>query len=405
MSASRGSSISASLSTTAVFERSRNLLDKQRNAAEQERQSFAAERALWDIERQALYARVQELEQALSLKNGQTMSKQSVSAISPEIGSPPFGNFSNKGGVDGFGSFPNGNGAIHTSTESDGDEFWRGAGARKGSVATRTFSDSSARSGKPEDRRLPSIAETESPDKPSEALASTKNTASGTAKTQSDSSGGAKRGSDFDGIKFRSLLQLPENAVLTPESPSPKQSISPPCASPGHIEVPSHTISAPEDILIRDAGHTPLARATERTGNSSGVASNAQTPIQEGPRHPRASVAHPPSERSNSYFPPPPDDDEDPELKGPLNLQNDGANDKAFLDELDSKLTDAAMTTATTNESVEKTKLAENHHPSDRAESAPVPPNFDQPELEPRLKMRRSMNFGAPLGSVRHGKI
>lgn len=388
---SRTSSISTFNSSIAVFEQSRNLVDKQRTVAEHERQCFAAERALWDVERQGLYARVQELEQALNIKNGQTFSKQG-SAISPtEAGSHPFANFSNvtQGGMDNLGSVLNSNGSRHTSMESNGDEFWRGAGARKGSVATRTFSDSSARSSKAEDRRLPSIAETESPGKISEVLSTSTN------KMRSSSSEGPKLNKAFDGIRLKSLAQLPEHAVLTPESPSPKQVGSPPV----HIEIPSSALS-PEDILTKDAGHTPLIRPTDPSDNLSPVGSNGQTPTQEGPRHPRPSVAHPPSERSHSYFPPPAvDEDEDPELKGPLGLQNDGRNDRAFLDELDSKLTDAARTTS--HESTD-TDASENRPPT-RTESEPVRSNFSQPEHEPMLRIRRSMNFGAPLGAVRPG--
>ena len=396
--ASRTSSISMSSSSIAVFEQSRTLLDKQRNAAEHERQTFAAERALWDLERQALYARVQELEQALNIKNGQTVSKQS-SAVSPtETGQHLFGSFSNvsQGGVDSLGSFSHSNGSRHTSMESNGDEFWRGAGARKGSVATRTFSDSSARSSKAEDRRLPSIAETESPDKPSGILSTSTN------RIPSTSSNGPKLNKDFDGIRLKSVSQLPEHAVLTPESPSPKQVASP----PGHIQIPSSGLSAPEDILTKDAGHTPLVRLTDPTDDLSAVASNSQTPTQEGPWDPRPSVAYPPSERSDSYFPPPPEDahedgDEDPELKGPLTLQDNGQNDKAFLDELDSKLTDAARSTS--HDSIETT-TSENRGPT-RTESEPVRSNFNQPEHEPMLRMRRSMNFGAPLGVARPGML
>jgi hypothetical protein len=391
--ASRASSMSSSLSSIAVFEQSRTLLDKQRNAAEYERQCFAAERALWDTERQALYARVQELEQALNIKNGPTFSKQG-SAISPmETGSHhSAASLSNHGNLDTFGSFSNGNGSIHTSVESNGDEFWRGAGARKGSVATRTFSDSSTRSSKAEDRRLPSIAETESPDKPDEVLSTSTN-------KMPSSSEGPKLNRDFDGIRLKSLAQLPEVAVLTPDSPSPRQVASP----PEHIQIPSSVLSAPED-LFKDAGHTPLVRATDPTDDLTIVASNGQTPTQEGPRHPRPSVAHPPSERSNSYFPPPAedaDDEDDTELKGPLSLQNDGQNDRAFLDELDTRLTDAARMTS--HESTD-TDASENRPPT-RTESAPVRSNYDQSEHEPMLRMRRSMNFGAPLGVVRPGML
>jgi len=401
MSPSRNSSVSVSVSSTAVFEKSRNLLDKQRNAAEQERQSFAAERALWDIERQALYARVQELEQALNVKNGLNLTKQS-SAISPlEMGPPYFGSLTAQGDSGTFGSFSSGNGSRHTGTESDGDEFWRGAGARKGSVATRTFSDSSMRPHKPEDRRLPSIAETESPRKSSEVLASCINTVERSIKTGGGSNEGAKLDKNFDGIKFKLSGHPPENAVLTPQSPSPKQSLSPSRVSPGYIEIPSSKLSAPEDILTKNAGHTPLAQRTESTGNSSRLASNAETPTQEVPRHPRASVARPPTERSDSYFPPAPED-EDPELKDPLNLQNDGKHDKAFLDELDSKLTDAAKSTTC---EVSEASSSENQDIPACAESSTDRPKFDQPDHEPKLRIRRSMNFGAPLGVGRCGKM
>lgn len=397
----RSSPASAPIPTAVVFEQSRNLLDKQRNAAEQERQTFAAERALWDIERQALYARVQELEKALNAKNGLNLRKHNSSVSPLEMGPPSFSTFSAQGEVDTLSAFSSGHESRLASTESNGDEFWRGAGARKGSVATRTFSDSSTRPSKPEEGRLPSIAETDSPRKSSLDLTSSTNPAEGPAKKASGSKEGVILDKEFDGIKFKSSSHIPENAIITPQSPSPKQNISPSQLTPGNIEIPPATLSAPDHILTKDAGHTPLARNIDGTDDSSKLASGAQTPTQEGPRHPRASVARPPTERSDSYFPPV-TEDEDPELKAPLNLRNDGHQDKAFLDELDSKLTNAAK--SPTSE-MSETEASENQKPTTRADSSTDDPKFDQPEHEPKLRIRRSMNFGAPLGMGRFGKV
>jgi len=83
-----------------------------------------------------------------------------------------------------------------------------------------------------------------------------------------------------------------------------------------------------------------------------------------------------------------PDIDENLELKEPLTLHNDVAEDNSFLHELNSKLEVAKL------ENLEPTVVH-----LEKAVTA-----VDQPEQEPKLRIKRSMNFGSQFGSSACGK-
>lgn len=117
-----------------------------------------------------------------------------------------------------------------------------------------------------------------------------------------------------------------------------------------------------------------------------------------------------PCERQDSYFPPPKenedgednvsdaDADADPELQGPLGLKNEVGGDQHFLHELDSKLLQAAK--EETHSPPEGSVGDENKE--NRAEKEDE--KFEQPEQEPKLRIKRSMNFGSQLGDRHCGR-
>lgn len=107
----------------------------------------------------------------------------------------------------------------------------------------------------------------------------------------------------------------------------------------------------------------------------------------------------PPTERSDSYFPAAEDNsnDVDPKLSGPLGLTNEEGEDKQFLSELDSKLLRAAQIDMFEPPAVAG---ASNMVGSAKEEEK----EFEQPEAEPKLRIKRSMNFGSVFGARNCGK-
>ena len=223
---------------------------------------------------------------------------------------------------------------------------------------------------------------------------------------------------NLDGINFRSspLSQVSTKKVMTPQSPSPRTS-SPSCLSPRTIQLPASKFEAPVDPYTKDAGHTPLAPRAYRNTDGASSVGDGTTPTQHEmerpPLEPHASRAKLPSERSDSYFPISEKEfqhtnhdtqdsgdksrDEDPELNGPLGLdngKNEGEEDKHFLNELDSKLLQAAKSDALSPTGTD----LDSDSPPEHGKS------FEQPEHEPKLRIKKSMNFGSAFGAKPFGK-
>ncbi|KAL8761524.1 MAG: hypothetical protein Q9184_002373 [Pyrenodesmia sp. 2 TL-2023] len=156
-----------------------------------------------------------------------------------------------------------------------------------------------------------------------------------------------------------------------------------------------------EENLTLHAGHTPLARPVPGLdGTTSAIDSDLPTPTLESERppiEPRTSFTKVPSERADSYFPLPADEldsgrasreldtpadaQQDPELQGPLGLTNERSSDNRFLSQLDSKLTQAASSS----------------NPPAAAGAQQIQ-GFNDTDPEPKLKIKKSMNFGSQLG-------
>lgn len=370
---------------------------------EHQRQTFDEERALWNAERTDLHEKIAQLEG--SLRRYQATSSSHVS-------SPISDSNSGSQGKSSFWSLLNKDGSNHTSVPTTGDEIWRGP--KPDVQPTRTFSDPTTQSSKAGDRdrdRLPSIAE---------------DTTCGRKESLDMQSGLHKRGvsgaelyKTLDGINFKSRNISPVSAkkVMTPQSPSPKTP-SPSSLSPRTIQLPSSKLEVPLDLYTKDAGHTPLARRTYFNADGASSEGEGATPTQpemeRPPLEPHVSFAKLPSERSDSYFPiaedQSPDEkeksleeenredesrDEDPELKGPLGLDNQNREDNQFLNELDSKLLQAARSEACSPPSV---GLDREGFSKDDGK------DFEQPEPEPKLRIKRSMNFGSAFGAKTLGK-
>ncbi|MCJ1480792.1 hypothetical protein MMC06_000947 [Schaereria dolodes] len=384
------SSFSPSRKSFSSHVASHQYVEQYRALIEHQRQVFDEERNLWQTERTELHEKVLELETAIRVYRQK---------LGDEVSSPrDIPNFSLDTSMRSER-----NERSKNSSGSVGDEFWRGAGGKSDAQPTRTFSESSSRT-RVEERKLPSIAENdgafgstatfESVDKPE-----TKH------KSRIE---GAKINQSLDGINFKPSGLPPSvvQSIMTPQSPSPLRSPSPSRASGSHIDLPTNKLLGLDDPYTRHAGHTPLARQSDQLNGLSAHSSDSATPAppekERPPLEPRPSSMKQPSERAASYFPPPLEDqDGDLELKGPLtlnNLKND--EDKGFLKELDTKLVQAARSKTYEPSEVSPTDKTLNGNPPDVDKKG----KGADPDSEPRLRIKRSMNFGSQLGALSCGR-
>ena len=372
---------------------------------ENQRRTFDEERALWNIERMELHEKITQLEK--SLRGYQAISSRQISSPikNSNIASQDKSSFRSLLGKDGSNS---------TSETATGNEIWRGSNPDV--QPTRTFSDPVIHYTKPGDRsRLPSIAE--------DTTCGRKDPSDVQTDLRKSSVSGAEIDRNLDGINFKSRVLSPASAkkIITPQSPSPRTS-SPSHLSPRTMELPSSVLNAPLDPYTKDAGHTPLPRRINLNADGASSDYNEATPtqpeIERPPLEPHASFVKAPSERSDSYFPVVENEsqngkestvgqeeefrdredksrDEDPELKGPLGLNSSGGEGNLFLHELDSKL-----------ELVARTKTSVPPSVGLDADTSPAKDDedFEQPEPEPQLRIKRSMNFGSAFGAKTCGK-
>ena len=372
---------------------------------EHQRRTFDEERALWNIERMELHEKITQLEE--SLRGYQAISSSQISSPIRSI------NIASQD-KSSFRSLPGKDGSNSTSQIATGNEIWRGS--KPEVQPTRTFSDPMIHYTKPGDRsRLPSIAE--------DTTCGRKDPSDVQTDLRKSSVSGAEIDRNLDGINFKSRVLSPASAkrIMTPQSPSLRTS-SPSHLSPKTIELPSSVLNAPLDSYIKDAGHTPLPRHTKFNADGASSDGNVATPtqpeIERPPLEPHASFVKAPSERSDSYFPVVENEsrdgkdstvgqeeefkdredkspDEDPELKEPLGLSSSGGEGSPFLHELDSKLEQLART---------KTSLPPSVGIDAETSPAKDDKDFEQPEPEPQLRIKRSMNFGSAFGAKTCGK-
>lgn len=358
---------------------------------ERQRKVHSEERDLWHIERKELEEKIVKLE--VSLRRYQAISSSQATSPIEKSGSAANSSFWSLWGAEG---------SRGTSTSSTGDEVWRGP--KTDVQPTRTFSANSTQTHRSD--RLPSIAENAHTRNRKE---SSEHSTDKQGAPHKPSINGADIDKNLDGITFKTGGLAPGvvKNIMTPQSPSPVHA-SPSKVSPGTIPLPSNKLEAPEDILTRDAGHTPLARRSYSNYDGPGSA-DAETPTQpeleRPPLEPHTTAVKLPSERSDSYFPPVPEEpepagNEDPELKGPLGLTNDASADNKFLSALDSKLEQAAKSSPDNLDSPAVAGASSNTTTDQDGGDDDVP-EFDH---EPRLRIKRSINFGSAFGSKSCGR-
>jgi hypothetical protein len=212
-----------------------------------------------------------------------------------------------------------------------------------------------------------------------------------------------KLDSTLDGITLKSTA-LPPGVVarvITPPSPSslvtslgtaPSTAARPGIEQRNSLKLKLSELRRPNENLLRDAGHTPMAIIeVDESRQSTKEGSPLEVPLEneENPLAPAATNVHQPAENKISYFP---DVPEDPALKGPLGLINENDHDSNFLSELDQKLLDQA-----------KNILGSSVESADPNETDPEGPS--QNESEPQLKFKRSTNFGTAFGISNVGQI
>lgn len=173
----------------------------------------------------------------------------------------------------------------------------------------------------------------------------------------------------FEGILFKEPIRAPPIAESF---------------RPLHLQTPAHgtQVSGPRPVLgspiefhTKDAGRTPSMKQVLYDVECSATSSSLVTPTQMAPRG-------------------------DVELKAPLGLKNNNAEDRVFLRELDTKLQEAVNSRV----SPEPGK-PEKENVSREPEQQPKPdanPSTD-PDLD-HLPLKPSLNFGSPFGASYCGK-
>ncbi|KAI4088108.1 MAG: hypothetical protein LQ344_006288 [Seirophora lacunosa] len=380
----------------------KSYIHEYQRAFDHQRQAFDSERVMWNIERAGLLEKIAALETSLRLHDGSPSSRRPMSTNIPvpASGSPKSRSSSGPQGA-------------RYISQSTGNEFWRGTVAKGAAQPIRAFPESATYTQSNTDR-LSTVTENTPPAKPGISLSeslreSTRGVSDPTIEKH------------YDGITFKttssSSAKPKENTPIN--SSTFAGSLSSTRESPGNLQMPTvheepFPVAKPShdrvDNLIKDAGHTPLARYVPGLdGTTSALDSDLPTPASEQerpPLEPRASMAKVPSERADSYFPPPEDNSDhgkgvqefdamsfrehDPELQGLLGLKNERSPDNRFLNELDSKLAQVAES---------PTPPTAAQAPANRASREEVE-GFDQPEPEPKLRIKRSMNFGSQLGGA-----
>lgn len=351
-----------------------------------QRQLFHAEHELWQIERTELHEKITQLE--ASLRRYRTLCGSPVSSPTESNGS-------------GSKDRPN----VENANElrpavGTGDEFWRGSGGRRDAQPVRIFPSSPDASSTVEDRWT-IVARDPLAYKPGLTAFPVITIDSGLLSKASIR--GIEEDKNLDGITFRksSLALTTNESVVTPPPSSPPQSSPLAQRTPGTVSLPSSLLTAPCDPYTKDAGHTPLAPKSEYSSYEdlgatlSGLTTPTQPEMELPPPDPPTSVVKVPPESADSYFP---DLDElkdgDIELREPLGLKNNGVHDKNFLTELDSKLLKAARSEKLRSESTKSGK--ENIEAEEKI--------YSQADPEPKLRIKRSMNFGSQFGTSTLGK-
>ena len=224
---------------------------------------------------------------------------------------------------------------------------------------------------------------------------------------------------DFDGILFKENIRAPPIA----ESFRAMQSVAPDYFQSVARGIPAADSKPrtllPSPMLPDGTEAEPLPKVGPEW-DSSAVTSTLATPIRTNPerlsREPFPSTAKMPSERAHEDVPRLKSDKDsgDLELKGPLGLKNDQAEDRVFLRELNSKLNEAAKARDAheADNSKEHDPKAGNSQEADKSKEHDSkddvgirkPQPGVESEVEPPLQLKPTLNFGTPFGTPYCGK-
>lgn len=366
-----------------------------RNVNEQQRQAYEQERKAWEIERMALKTKIADLEFKLNKASGgrRRMSNDSPFASGSSLKTDfhiPF-------------TAPHHNGIRHHTIsnaplehlrQEHGKPVWEPASPLP---ATRVFSHDD------DVQHLPSISE----DGPGIVLSPQRSNENKPIPIQ-------QIDDTLDGITVKSEgVKSSFNKIMSPiiiaRSPSPKQQT----VEPPKMTLDGSSLLDPLDAkLKKHAGHTPLA--FDESLSSLGTTNGDSTPQAEDPKDPAPTKRPPlrPSENSQSYFStddihaPAPEtileeEQEDPEpqfvpeddkpLTGPLMLDAAGTSQAShiFLDKLDHILEEEVRKSLSPSPA---------HSPAPSQQSSKT-----DDENFPRLRMKKSTNFGSAYGATAPG--
>jgi hypothetical protein len=364
---------------TSYIDQSRALLQSQRVNFETERTLFAQERRLWEKERTLLRSKITELE-ALLKDQGKRSNNLGPDAARFVLGAAQLNN------RNGFTA-----------------QVWEGSSPN--SQPTRVFFDHESS----DQSHLSPISESGMhPPSLDRAISPQGQFLDPSSAPVSLPVPIEKLDSTLDGITLKSTA-LPPGVVarvMTPPSPSPletdpSETTPATAARPGmeqrnSLKLKLSELGPPNERLLRDAGHTPMAivDVDSQRSTKEGSPLEVADQIEEAPLAPVATNVNQPSENKISYFPDLPDLPDDPALKGPLGLTNDEEHDNDFLNELDQKLLDQA-----------KNILGSSVESADPNGTDPETEFSAQGDKEPELKFRKSTNFGTAFGNSRLAQI
>jgi hypothetical protein len=426
----------------AYLEHTRSVIEGQREGFEKEKKAFDQERKMWNAERSMLKARIAELEFKLNKSQGSSSSKRRYSndsTVAPCVDSIR----------SAYIYFPDSSKTNSTTssrqpsreTEKITAPIWEGP--ENTAPVTRVFSN--------EDQKtvdhMPSISEDEALQSGGDAVSPKTEPAVPIPIEAIDS--------NLEGIMIKSTALAPSFvARINSGTQSPAHSPSPrPRPADGNLALEMNNLLSPlDEKLKRHAGHTPMNFSTN--GASSGGNSSGQpTPRQEKPPAPTSSVCIPlrPSENSDSYFSFTAEGenavkvdeldvveekrradvrrgtlsqlgpilqseetqelDEDPELQGPLMLDPSAKlkSSDSFLSLVNAKLQDEIKQHPEVSKDAEQTAALLSPTSGTGSPSKSDTFEKEQTQIEvddgmPKLKMKRSMNFGSAWGGTFPGR-
>ncbi|KAJ9612567.1 hypothetical protein H2200_004164 [Cladophialophora chaetospira] len=361
------------------------------------RQCHESERTMWEMEAKELRARIAELEQGFPRKS--TAKRR----LSNELSSANFNSFgSNVPSVMANG-IPRGR--MHSEPTISGQPVWRGPETTP--PVTRVFTHDD------DVKHLPSISE----DGVSPTSGAQENAP--IPVEQVDKS--------LDGITLKksALTSSFDKGIISPQFASPSRSPPPLPKEDKPLKLDPGNLLAPLDEKLKlHAGHTP--RAYDGALSSDGT-STADTPKQEKPYAPAPTKrsSSRPSENSDSYFgsnlalasavegmrkenqqeesEPVFEAQDDPALKGPLMLDSTAntVESASFLTELDAKLIEEKEH----QERTESKLSGSSEEKSTSSDQQGAQSDASQDDEMPRLKMKRSTNFGSAWGGNIPGRM